>query len=171
MVVGASFAWAGCGSSGGNTTVVAGDSGTTDTPSVTTDTPSTPTDTPSTPTDRPSTTPDSGMSFGTCGMTSVSCLCRAGMSAMAQSACFASNMDCGQCFSDAIQTCCPMQVQAVQDCAMRNMCMDANCAQMRCMTEYAAIGTCFQTAQMSNAACQRALGGCFGSFPLMCPGA
>ena len=50
------------------------------------------------------------------------------------------------------------------------MCADQACVQTNCTMQVNALQTCFMTAQQSNMACQEALAGCFGEFPVMCAG-
>lgn len=141
----------------------------TDTGSTPTDRPVTPTDRPVTPTDRPTTT-DTGpaQNFGTCGMTTVQCLCAAGADGAEQNRCVSTNMDCAVCINGAAGMCCPTQGTALQSCISSHMCMDQACVTANCTTQFNALNTCFMAGQMSDPMCQAAMATCFGAFPPEC---
>jgi hypothetical protein len=118
---------------------------------------------------------DAGSS-GTCGDTTKACLCACGMNAQCQNQCITTNMACNTCVGRAQIGCCPTEAAAVQSCSVAAQmasdagpaCMDTACIAMRCTSQVQALQTCFNTAQTGNPSCQAMLGGCFGSYPLMC---
>jgi hypothetical protein len=142
---------------------------------------------PMTPDDGGSTTPADGGSMmpadgggsvmtGVCGAMTRDCICACGMNGQCQNQCIGSNMACSQCVVRSQAACCPMQAQAVAQCAQAAQmpgdggmpCMTQACLLMRCATEVQALQSCFATAQASDMRCQAALGECFGSYPLTC---
>jgi len=109
-----------------------------------------------------------GGAFGTCGMATRQALCACGMNATCQTNAVNRNMACAQCVVMAQIACCPMQADALQNCAQTNMCSDLDCVQANCMRQINALQTCFASAQMNDMACQSAMAGCFGEFPFAC---
>jgi hypothetical protein len=113
---------------------------------------------------------------GMCGAMTRDCICGCGMNGQCQNQCISGNMQCSQCVVRAQAACCPMQAQALAQCAQAAQmggdggapCMDTACVLMRCNAQAQALQMCFATAQSSDMRCQTALGVCFGAFPLMC---
>ena len=119
--------------------------------------------------DRPATTDGSTSMYGRCGQTVVQALCACGpMDAACQGRALQTNMTCLQCYAQAIQGCCPMQTMELSACGMRMMCQTDACLQSMCRMEYAALNTCFASAQQNDMACQRLMAACFGTFPPAC---
>ncbi len=104
-----------------------------------------------------------------CGQPFVTALCMCGMDQACQLRVQGgASMDCQVCTTEAAQSCCPAQYQALIACAMAMGCMDGACAAMRCPRENTALNTCFGMQQQSSTTCQNALAPCFGGFPIMC---
>ncbi|MEZ4409090.1 MAG: hypothetical protein R3A52_21860 [Polyangiales bacterium] len=125
-------------------------------------------------TDRGSTTPtDTGSTptGGECGQGLTDAICACGMNnTCQQNAINGSSQTCQRCLAASQTTCCPTETQAIQMCAMTNMCGDQACVQTMCATQINALQTCFNMAQQNNTTCQDALADCFGTFPIQCAG-
>jgi hypothetical protein len=158
------------GTTGGNDVVTApSDSGTT----PRTDSGTTPR------TDSGTTARDSGpvspFNYGTCGRTVIQALCMCGaMDQNCQQTALQRSMSCVTCMAEFQTTCCPTEVNAVQDCFTNSGCMDQQCAVRMCMTQINAATMCVngrlqREAMAGGGACVDAYVGCLGDLPTMQP--
>lgn len=130
-----------------------------------------------TPRDSGSTARDTGPSdrfnYGTCGRTVIQALCRCGMTDQnCQQTALQRSQECLTCMGDFQTTCCPTEVQAIQDCVAMSGCMDQQCAIRMCMSRITAATTCVNTrlqreAMGGGGACVDAYLGCLGDLPTM----
>ncbi|MEZ4390824.1 MAG: hypothetical protein R3A48_06975 [Polyangiales bacterium] len=127
-------------------------------------------------TDSGTTPRDSGptdpFNYGTCGRNVAQALCMCGaMDANCQQGALQRSMACVSCMAEFQTTCCPSEVQAVQDCFTNSGCSDQNCALQMCMTQINAATACvnmrLQREAAGGGACADAYIGCLGDLPTM----
>lgn len=116
--------------------------------------------------------PADPFNYGTCGRTVARALCMCGaMDANCQQAALQRSMACVTCMAEFQTTCCPSEVQAVQDCFTSSGCMDQQCATRMCMSQINAATTCvnmrLQREAAGGGACADAYLGCLGDLPTM----
>jgi hypothetical protein len=120
---------------------------------------------------------DGGGEFGTCGMSTNTCICMCGNDQTCQQGCF-TDRACQMCLVNAQAMCCPTEANALGACAMAAQtpsdagpacaATDNACILMRCMSEYNAFQSCVNTASASDTTCQGHLAQCLGHYPVQC---
>ena len=111
--------------------------------------------------------------FGMCGRSVIQALCQCGPTDQnCQQTALQRSMACVQCMADFQTTCCPTEVNAVQDCFTNSGCMDQACAVRACMTQINAATMCVNSrlqmqAMSGGGACIDGYLRCLGDLPTM----